>query len=794
MKGTVIWPNFFGFYSGYFFTFGTAHWAAGRAMGNPRSSRRTCVKVATLPVRNVIETRSVLRQIESLDDTVPGDGPPTSSLEGDVDLTEVTGCFVKNVVDRENSDLLSDVSNKDAVNHALYHDSANASNYDGENITGDCFSAISSTGSDSTPFPPPSFTHDDFEFAKVKRKSVRTDDQWVLQFLDNIFKYKQMELEQDNQFKVNNPSNEWRILHLVTYDILRRQFIPCSRRYARRNLCFLAYSRDNTSDYEIFPAASFHPSLTEKKKFFYLSTEELFTQHDVDVPSSSQHSPSAEIPLGFHEQPSYDCNFMQGVNEDDTIYSLTSAQIGVLLTFAPPCKSFIMDQVVLSYMRKAMLKILKDLNDQSKTEAEINGISNVLMVLPYLFLQGSKDGLCRQRALLFYNVVLDSQYKQVKVKSLLKKTIKQHEKIKNSFNFSSRCYREADRNVKHGDYSNAMRALQKVDAKINSANVIGDIRDSLPARNVSMLTTEDRSELFTKVDADRAAFLVTSSSILSQLRRLKRNRSPGIDGFTVEHLNSIMLGGNRDSQLKKDVLEQYATLLRKFVCGELTSHQSQLFHAIKLAAIPKSESESRIIMMYGIHSKIVFSIFVSSKLKKQVEMKNLHHQFGSKPSGAEAMIHMFQQVIIQSPDCDVFSADAIKAFYNLNRDLAMKKLKSECPQVFNLFMDKYDNSTNAFFHGLLQGVQKFSQTEGGSPGAPEMSFLYELGISDFIENVAQLLRAPASRGSKKGLVAGYIDDLYWAATFPKMIEVIKFALLRGPDYGYKLNMKKSISE
>ena len=66
-------------------------------------------------------------------------------------------------------------------------------------------------------------------------------------------------------------------------------------------------------------------------------------------------------------------------------------------------------------------------------------------------------------------------------------------------------------------------------------------------------------------------------------------------------------------------------------------------------------------MMYGIHSKIVFSMFASSKLKRQVEMKNFHHQFGSKPSGAEAMIHMFQQVIIQSPDCDVFSADAVKA-------------------------------------------------------------------------------------------------------------------------------------
>ena len=66
-----------------------------------------------------------------------------------------------------------------------------------------------------------------------------------------------------------------------------------------------------------------------------------------------------------------------------------------------------------------------------------------------------------------------------------------------------------------------MRALQKINAKPNLGSVLRDIHDSLPARNVSMLTTEDRDELSTKVlDAAHAASLVTSNSILSQLRRL----------------------------------------------------------------------------------------------------------------------------------------------------------------------------------------------------------------------------------------------------------------------------------
>ena len=56
----------------------------------------------------------------------------------------------------------------------------------------------------------------------------------------------------------------------------------------------------------------------------------------------------------------------------------------------------------------------------------------------------------------------------------------------------------------------------------------------------------------------------------------------------------------------------------------------------------------------------------------------------------------------------------------------MKKLKAECPERFNLFMDKCNDSSNAFFFGVAQGVQKFVQSEGGGPGSPEMSLLYEL--------------------------------------------------------------------
>ena len=47
--------------------------------------------------------------------------------------------------------------------------------------------------------------------------------------------------------------------------------------------------------------------------------------------------------------------------------------------------------------------------------------------------------------------------------------------------------------------------------------------------------------------------------------------------------------------------------------------------------------------------------------------------------------------------------------------------------IFNMF--KCANTTNAFIHEMVEGVLKLQQSERGSPGAPEMSFLYELGIN-----------------------------------------------------------------
>ena len=81
--------------------------------------------------------------------------------------------------------------------------------------------------------------------------------------------------------------------------------------------------------------------------------------------SSDDDSTQGPTSDGVHgdEQIDADAAFTQGVDGNDSISSLTPAQIGALLTFVPPSKSHRMDQSVLTSMRKSMLKTLRVINN-----------------------------------------------------------------------------------------------------------------------------------------------------------------------------------------------------------------------------------------------------------------------------------------------------------------------------------------------------------------------------------------------------------------------------------------------
>ena len=152
--------------------------------------------------------------------------------------------------------------------------------------------------------------------------------------------------------------------------------------------------------------------------------------------------------------------------------------------------------------------------------------------------------------------------------------------------------------------------------------------------------------MYSHVDPSDTSPLITTKDVLYQLRRIRKNRSPGVDGMSIEHLISIFLGGNRDEIFKREVLNDYVGFLNKWLKSDLTDSQRK-------------------------------------------------SQYGAKPAGAEAVIHTFQQIRVQNPVFDIFSADAIKAFYNLNRDITLNAVNATTP-IFRIAMPPFSIGIVAF--------------------------------------------------------------------------------------------------
>merc|ERR1711991_1032347 len=83
--------------------------------------------------------------------------------------------------------------------------------------------------------------------------------------------------------------------------------------------------------------------------------------------------------------------YMQGVHDDSLIFNLSPMQIGVLLTFVPPMRGYVFHHGALMMFRRSFGIIIKKLISVDLSDEQINGWTNLLTTLPYMFLQYEKD-------------------------------------------------------------------------------------------------------------------------------------------------------------------------------------------------------------------------------------------------------------------------------------------------------------------------------------------------------------------------------------------------------------------
>jgi len=89
------------------------------------------------------------------------------------------------------------------------------------------------------------------------------------------------------------------------------------------------------------------------------------------------------------------------------------------------------------------------------------------MVLPYMFLQCNKNKPDEERCNSFYSILLSGDVLSIKVGDFKKKTMKVKNVLSKRYDFQSRRHRQADINVRNGDYSKAMESLLRINSKVN---------------------------------------------------------------------------------------------------------------------------------------------------------------------------------------------------------------------------------------------------------------------------------------------------------------------------------------
>ena len=155
-------------------------------------------------------------------------------------------------------------------------------------------------------FPRPTFVIDNLEYFLMSDRHIADRDRWSLQLLGKCFRYKDMELEDDPEFRLGHPSNCFKIHLLVHYDGSRMEFINATVRYARMRLFFICVSIDRINDYELIPVDSFHPNLSYRRRFYHLIDDDGHQASGNSAISVPYTVPAADMDFG---------NFIQGVDD-----------------------------------------------------------------------------------------------------------------------------------------------------------------------------------------------------------------------------------------------------------------------------------------------------------------------------------------------------------------------------------------------------------------------------------------------------------------------------------------------
>ena len=265
------------------------------------------------------------------------------------------------------------------------------------------------------------------------------------------------------------------------------------------------------------------------------------------------------------------------------------------------------------------------------------------------------------------------------------------------------------------------------------------------------------------------------------LIKSKNKVAHGLDHMRYEQLKQLWAPYSNNPS-EGEFRNLFTSIINKIIQAQIPPSIVPIFQDIELLALPKGEEDIRPIGLQLILKKIACAICLKRTTAFNKEyFKSL--QYCMSPLGTESVSLFFRAILESKPELDMWAKDGDNGFGRISRISGLYQTKEHLPELLPILKMIYGTSSNAWYMGLADGIEKLDSSEGCQQGDVLSMWFYAMAIHPFLQKIKNVL-------GNEGFTKWYADDGNTVAPFNKMVEVIRIVKDEGPKIGYYIKFSK----
>jgi len=256
-----------------------------------------------------------------------------------------------------------------------------------------------------------------------------------------------------------------------------------------------------------------------------------------------------------------------------------------------------------------------------------------------------------------------------------------------------------------------------------------------------------------------------------------KRSAPGPSGWRYEHLKAVLSD--------REDISPVLGILTKILLAQIPPEIKDILRITWLIGISKDNNGGvRPISLSDVLRRVVAKA-LAIKYKPNWKQAVGKHQYGvATAAGVEAVQTGVQLFLQSNSNAATFIADGANAFNSCDRQQFLNQLHLKFPEL-SLFVEQWYVGEAPLWFAMDDGsIATVLSSEGAQQGDPHGSFLFCLGASPILEEIAQAL--------PQCFIGAIIDDITIAAPIETMPQVIATTTRSLGQYGIHLALPKCL--